>query len=88
MCIRDRAQTARFTAALATLASFETRLLPRSEEAYRIALRLRAAGEATYFEVLAAQNALVEARAGYARAAAEAARQRAVLDLLLTPDSF
>lgn len=86
--VRAQAQAARFTAALATLTSFETRLLPRSEEAYRIALRLRAAGEATYFEVLAAQNALVEARAGYARAAAEAARQRAVLDLLLTPDSL
>jgi heavy metal efflux system protein len=86
VAVRVQAQAARLAAALASLDSFETRLLPRAQEAYRIALRLRAAGEATYFEVLAAQNALVEARAGYARAAAEAARQRALLDLLLTPE--
>ena len=51
----------RYRTAVATLQSIETDLIPRAREAYRVALRLNELGEATYLEVLTAQNTLIEA---------------------------
>lgn len=52
---------ARYERALVAQSTLENDLLPRAREAYRIALRLNELGEASYLEVLSAQNSLIEA---------------------------
>jgi len=74
-----RGLAAALSAARAGRGAFAGTLLPQAREAYRIALRLRALGEATYLEVLTAQTALVETQAAAADAEALVARLAAEL---------
>ncbi len=83
-----RGLSAALTAARAQRDAFAGTLLPQAREAYRIALRLRALGEATYLEVLTAQSALVETQAAAADAEALVARLSADLAVATGTDSF
>jgi cobalt-zinc-cadmium resistance protein CzcA len=80
---RLRAAYAQHAAAGRLIESYRGGLLPRSAEAYRIARRLFDEGEATYLEVLAAQTALLETRAGYVEAVWSAGRLRVEIESLL-----
>ena len=83
-----RALAAALDAARAQRDVFAGTLLPQAREAYRIALRLRALGEAGYLEVLQAQSALVETQATTAEAAARVARLSAELAVVAGVDPF
>ena len=83
-----RASSAGLAAARAQRDAFAGTLLPTAREAYRIALRLRALGEATYLEVLTAQSALVETQAATADAEARVARLSAELAVAAGTDTF
>ena len=83
-----RGLAAGLTAARAQRDAFAGALLPTAREAYRIALRLRALGEATYLEVLTAQSALVETQAATADAEARVARLSAELAVAAGADPF
>jgi outer membrane protein TolC len=63
-------------AARRSLDEYRDHLLPQSVEAYRIALSLRDAGEASYLEVLAAQSTLTDTRIDYVETIHEAERLR------------
>ena len=83
-----RGLAAGLTAARAQRDAFAGALLPTAREAYRIALRLRALGEATYLEVLTAQSALVETQAATAEAEARVVRLSAELAVAAGTDPF
>ena len=74
---------ARYAAAASLVSDYTAKLIPQSEEAYRIARRLFDEGEATYFEVLTAQSALLETRYALIEALWEIERARVELENIL-----
>ncbi|MEP7220616.1 MAG: TolC family protein, partial [Bacteroidota bacterium] len=65
---------------------YRERILPAASEAYRIALRLREAGDASYLEVLAAQTALIDTQSESINAIREAERLRLELEYISGED--
>lgn len=83
---RLRSTHAFLTSARARARAYAESLLPQAREAYRISLAMRAAGQASYLEVLLAQTALLETQSAAVDALHDAARLHAELDALTGTD--
>lgn len=78
-----RLRYASYETARRAVEEYSDKLVPRSLEAYRIALKLFGSGDATYLEVLAAQNGLVETQAAYIEAIRGAERYIVELEYIV-----
>ena len=78
-----RSRYASYETARQAVEEYSDKLVPRSLEAYRIALKLFGSGDATYLEVLAAQNGLVETQAAYIEAIRGAERYSVELEYIV-----
>lgn len=73
-------------AARRTALDYKDRIVPQAIESWRISLSLRAAGDASYLEVLSAQTSLIETEAQYIDAVHEAERLRLELHYISGED--
>ena len=81
-----RSLYATYQAALVALDEYTQSMIPQATDAVRVSLRLFEEGEASYFEVLAAQTALLDAQAAYASAVVETERLRNELGYIVGED--